>query len=176
MARSRNLSFPRGSGANRRLVSWALGPRGTVGTISGSSNNTFQTGAQALDDGLTIVRIRGRLLINLLSASAASEGFGWAFGMGIVSENAAGIGVTALPDPIADIAWDGWMVYETGFLMARDATPLTSDLTALQIVIDSKAMRKIKNTDVLVAMFGTLEIGTATIAPFLESRLLAKLS
>ncbi len=162
----------------RRRVTWSSGPNGQIGPISGNSNNVFPNGAQALVDDLTVVRTRGRLLIQLITADAVGSGFRWAFGMTNVSENAAGIGVTALPDPIADIAWDGWFVYETGFVVASDATPIVDRFVGEQqlIEIDSKAMRKTHATDFLVALFGVTEVGTSTVRAALSCRVLDKLA
>ena len=148
-----------------------------MGGISSSSVTSSPVSAQALLDDLTIVRIRGRLLVNLETAAGAGEGFEWALGMCVVTENAAGIGVTALPDPLTDIGWDGWMLYESGLIFARDATPLDEGGPAGSqlIELDSKAMRKLHASDVLVALFATTETGTALMRPHLVSRLLSKL-
>jgi len=168
--------------SSAKTKSWALGPKGNTATISSATAVVFGTAAQAVVDGLTILRIRGELLIYLVTTDAADSGFQEiAFGMGIVSENAAGIGVTALPAPIGDIGWDGWMYYQTFALLSVDAVsassvshsgsnPMTS---ALRIPIDGKAMRKIKNTDTLVAVLETsVEAGTATLEAQLNTRIL----
>ena len=177
MARLRGSPFPRRSGSQRRRVSWSLGPHGTFGGISSSAVVLAPINAQALLDDLTIVRIRGRLLVNLETAAGAGEGFEWAMAMAIVSENAAGIGVTAVPDPIADIGWDGWILYESGVIFARDASPLDEGGPAGSqlIELDSKAMRKLHLSDVLVAVFATTETGTSLMRPVLASRILSKL-
>ena len=176
MAHSRGSRFQKRS--VRRAVSWSLGPSGII-TAGDSAVALFGTAAAALLDDLTIVRVRGDLILNLTAAAGVNQGEEWAFGMCIVSENAAGIGVTAVPDPIGDIGWDGWFVYETGTLLARDATPLTDasgDNVIQRIKIDSKAMRKIHLTDVVVAVLGNAEIGgSSTMGGFLQSRMLAKL-
>ena len=164
----------------RRLTTWNLGPFGTV-TAAAAGHVVFPTSIQAAVDGLTIVRIRGELLVYLSAADNPKSGFRWAFGMGIVTENAAGIGVTAVPSPIADAGWNGWMVYETGTVRAWDPIPATgnnsnSGSSMARILIDSKAMRKIKLTDVLIGVFAaTDETFVATIDADLSSRMLFKL-
>ncbi len=176
MARLNRSRFPR-TGARRR-VSWAISPSGQVGPISGNSNNAFPTSAVASLDDLTVVRTRGRLLLQLITADAVGSGFEWAFGMCVVTQNAAGVGVTALPDPIGDIAWDGWFVYEQGWLVASDATPIVDRFVGEQqlIEIDSKAMRKTHLTDNIVAMLGVQEVGTATVRAAFTGRMLSKLA
>ncbi len=97
--------------------------------------------------------------------------------MGIVSENAAGIGITAIPTPLIDIAWDGWMVHEQGQLMAQSTALSEGGGTQSQRVkIDSKAMRKFRATDTLVAVLQVTETGDGTsMNASLKSRMLVKL-
>ena len=176
MARLRRSRFSQTSGLSLRKVSWSSGPFGQTGAIAASTINAFPNTAVAVLDDLTIVRTRGQLLLQLVSASARGEGFRWAFGMCIVSQNAAGVGVTAVPDPLADIAWDGWFVFETGHLDAIDATPdPASPGVAQVIVIDSKAMRKLHLTDTVIAMLSVTEQGTADMQGSLSTWILSKL-
>ena len=175
MAHASQSRFPRRSGPRRR-VSWAQGPNGRVLGISGPSANLFNLGAQALSDDLTVVRTRGQLILQLVTADALGSGFQWFFGMCNVTENAFGVGVTAVPDPSVDIDWDGWFVYETGFLIAVDSSPAENADNAVQVItIDSKAMRKTHNTDVLIAALGVIEFGTCTMQGVLSTRVLDKL-
>ena len=179
MAHSRRSSFRRTSGASRRQSSWAIGPNGFVTGVVASSNNLFSVAAVAGQDGLTIVRTRGELLVyQTVAGGAANEGFRWALGLGIVSAAAFAIGVTAMPAPLTDIDWDGWFVYETGTVISMftglgESSPMQSRV----VPIDSKAMRKIKNTDVVVAMLETEERGDgATLAAQLSTRMLSKIA
>ena len=175
MARPRNFQSPRGN-VSQRKVTWAVGPNGQTPLLSSGTNNLFPIAVQSIQDDQTIVRTRGSLLVQLVSASAGLEGFAWHFGMAIVTENAAGIGVTAVPDPLIDIAWDGWFVYETGHVVGVDATPDEASPGSVQVIkIDSKAMRKIHASDVVVALFSVTEIGAATMQAALSTRLLFKL-
>ena len=175
MAHARRSRFPQ-TGAPRRRVSWGIGPFGAILGVSASTNNVFPTAAQALSDDLTVVRTRGRLLLQLLTADAVAAGFQWAFGMCNVTENAVGVGVSALPDPLTDIAWDGWFVHETGFMIAVDSTPAENACNACQVItIDSKAMRKTHDTDTIVALLAVTESPVATMQAHLSTRLLDKL-
>ena len=177
MAHSRNGRFPRRAGASRRRVSWSLGPRGIL-SAGDSAISLFSVSAESLLDDLTIVRTRGRLTMFLSGVGTANDGQRWAFGMCVVTQNAAGIGATAVPDPIADIGWDGWFVYETGTLVSGDTTPLTDPGQIAQAVIeiDSKAMRKLHLTDTVVGILGNAEIGaSSTMVAALDTRMLSKL-
>jgi len=174
--RSGSFSTRKGHGT-RRLTSWFVGPHGTT-VLSGNGATVFPVSVQSTDEGLTLIRVRGSLLLYLSAAAAALDGFRWGFGMAVVSENAAGIGVSAVPSPLTDITWDGWMVYSTGVLKAVDSTVQFGNAGSAthRIEIDSKAMRKFKFSDVLVAMLEvTDEVGTAVLRADLSSRILSKL-
>ena len=160
----------------RRRVTWDQGPNGGTGAISVSGTTLFPTGAEAVVDDLTIVRTRGSLLLLIDSVAALGDGFSWAFGLCVVSNNAAGIGVTAVPEPLTDIAWDGWFYHDQGDL--KGVTTSTTDNLGGKIdrrVVDSKAMRKIHSTDVILAVLQVVETGTAVMRAFYRSRMLVKL-
>ena len=176
MPRSRGFPSRRRDSIARRKVTWTAGPGGILSPAS-TTVSLFGTSQQATLDDQTIIRTRGELLLSLLTAAAAQQGFQWAFGICIVSENAFGVGVTAVPAPLADVAWDGWYVHHQGALKAGTATPAqeASDGTVNRLIIDSKAMRKIHFSDVVVAVLETVEVGTATMHAELHTRQLAKL-
>jgi len=164
--------------SQRRKTSWNIGPHGKV-SHSSNTVSIFPIGAQALIDGQTIIRIRGELNMGLSSIAAAIDGFTRvAFGIGIVTENAFSAGVASVPDPLADIAWEGWMAYWTGTFYGVVTATISQDIPAnVRVDIDSKAMRKIANTDILMGVFSTLEeVGTATVRAQFSSRILAKLA
>ena len=112
-------------------------------------------------------------------ATAVGDGFeNFAMGMCVVSENAFGVGVTAIPAPITDIQWDGWIWHSSHGHITSLSTTEEHRITGARIIpIDSKAMRKLKNTDVLVGVvqLGT-EIGTATVDFSARTRLLVKIA
>ena len=175
MAHARRFSSRTNSA--RRRVSWAGGPGGRSGVISASSVTLFPVASEAALDDLTLVRIRGDFEAALISADAVNSGFEVAMGIANVSQNAAGIGVTAVPDPLVDIAWDGWIWHETFFLLAVDSSPSPSSYMAnLRRVIDNKAMCKTHATDNLVALISVTEFGTATMFASLACRVLDKLA
>ena len=167
-------SFPRGRGVRRRTA-WAPGPIG-IASLSASGNAVITTGRQIAVDGLTLVRMRGRLSqqVSVLPLIGTNE-FDAAFGVCMVSENAAGIGATAIPNPMPDVGWDGWLMYHK-FLGGSSPSGAAVDNADTQF-IDSKAMRKVRSTDIMVGVLGVTEIGTAgTILVSFDSRILFKLA
>ena len=105
------------------------------------------------------------------------DGFDMAFGICIVSENAFGIGVTAVPNPTTDIGWDGWLYHKLFAIKGVETTLEGQQLAAMiRVDIDSKAMRKIKETDIMVAVVDGTEVGQATANLSFQSRVLDKLS
>ena len=177
--RGRSFRSPRTGNSARRRVSWSIGPSGSI-NITASVAALFPVAAQALLDDLTLVRTRAELLVFLtLAGGASGEGFRWAFGMANVSENAAGIGATAVPSPITDIAWDGWFVHQQGQIVqvAAEGAAQFEGPHNQRVSIDSKAMRKTHATDVIVGAFETTELGAgAEMTAMLETRLLDKLA
>ena len=177
MAHRRGSRFPRTSASSRRPVTWEEGPFGSLTGITTSTQNVYPTAQTLLFDNLTVVRVRGEVTAYItVAGGAANEGFRCAFGMCVVSENAAGIGVTAVPGPLTDIAWDGWFVYELfDIVITSSALIPSAPEQEVRIKIDSKAMRKLHATDVIIACFETSEIGEGTtMATRLSSRMLLK--
>ena len=168
MARPSRMRFPRTNVGSRRLSSWSAGPVGVSGAISSSTSALFSFGQQAISDGLTIVRIHGTLM-SLTSTPTAANNMSFAFGMCIVNENAGGIGITAIPTPLTDITWDGWLVHFQGMAGGNGSG------TTQNFPFDSKAMRKIKNTDIIFGVLETTEVGAVTADFTLASRQLFKL-
>ena len=164
--------------SSRRQVGWSGGPGQVVINRATSGQELLSVGAQSNTDGLTLVRMRGYARFWISAAAAAQDGFTGALGFCIVSENAFDIGVTAIPHPVTDDAWDGWMWHS--FFTCHSVTATIADgVNASTVVwekeIDSKAMRKFKETDVLCAVLEVVEVGTSTFNGFVDTRVLAKL-
>ena len=175
MARSRS-GFPRGP--SRRRVGWEVGPV-TTGVNQTASTSALGTGGtQALLDGLTLVRMRGHCAIYLSVADAALSGFHGALGVCVISENQNTVGVTAVNQPLDDDAWDGWLWHQYFDVRAITAT-IADGVNASSVVqrfeVDSKAMRKLKDTDVVVLVQQFVEVGTSSVRVEFDSRLLMKL-
>ena len=173
----RRGSFP--ARAARRRTGWEEGPGGSISTSFTSSGQAIlNSGIQALLDGLTIARIRGKIQCQLETATAAGDGFHGAYALGVVTADAFNVGITAVPKPIDDIDWDGWMVH--GFFDVHSVTSTLADGVNLNAVhfdkeIDGKAMRKFGLNDVLFGIVQVVENGAATLEVFFDSRLLFKL-
>ncbi len=148
MARNRPR-FPRGP---RRGTDWAASAvQAAFITVPAASAVILET-FTPFEEGETIVRVRGFLSWVSDQVSADEEQFG-AFGMGIVSEQAATVGVTAVPHPATDAAWGGWL-YHTFFSSKFEfgtAVGVNPNV-AHGMVIDSKAMRKMGGNERLVSV------------------------
>ena len=97
----------------------------------------------------TIVRSRGRITIQPQVYSADLNIVG-AFGIGLVSSEAAAVGITAIPEPFSDADWGGWMVWQSFALHYEFHDATGSFLESEAIEIDSKAMRKVEPNSVMV--------------------------
>ena len=177
MARSNRFRSIQRGNTTRRRTGWDGGPNGILSPAS-SAVSLFPVGVVTTADGFTLIRTRGELLLRLLSSSVAQGGFQWAFGIGIVSDKAFAVGATAVPGPLTEIGWEGWMVHAQGAI--KSSGPVSVDVTTAvdlvqRVPIDSKAMRKFNTDETLVAVLETVEVGTATMHAELRTRLLSKL-
>jgi len=141
----------------------------------------FAVNAQMLLNDLTIVRMRGEFSAWLEVVTSIGDGFSrMALGFAIVSENAAGIGVTAVPAPLTDVGWDGWFYHKQfgpiqGFSVTESDN--TGPASQIRMEIDSKAMRKGHASDVIVGVLEVAgEVGAATLTFGCATRILSKLA
>ena len=181
----RRGSYPVRSGRKARLTDWALGPGGSASaTVSSSQTIILGSGISPTAGKVTIVRTRGELLVQLVTAAAVSNGFHGAIGIGIVTDQAFGIGLTAVPKPISDMEWDGWLyhrffsVMSSGVIdggVSADHDMVLPTAGAVRIEVDSKAMRIIDEEETAAAIIQVTEIGTATADIMFDSRMLVKL-
>ena len=183
MAHSRGFTRGRGVVSSRRKTGWNEGPFSTILSLAAAGSTAWSTGQQSLLDGQTIVRLRGEFSYSIVAAASANDGFdAMAVGVCIISENAQGIGVTATPQPLSDIGWDGWLYHRlvTGIkALTTDAGETWGNAGSAQgrVEIDSKAMRKFRATDVIVGVveMGT-EVGAATVHFHARTRMLFKVA
>ncbi len=155
---------------------WSPGPQGAF-SVGASGTTLFATGTQATIGELTFIRTRGVLVLHLSAVAAANEGFSGAAGICVVTENAFDAGVGSVPSPLADIAWDGWFWFQMFSLKSVTGTiadGANANVVSKEYVIDSKAMRKTRQTDVIVGVLEAAETGTATLNAFLNCRVLSK--
>jgi len=141
-----------GSAAKVLLASFTVGGLGTSGTV-----------------------IRSRGILNVVpQVFTADLNWDGAFGMAIVSETAALLGITAIPGPFSDDDWTGWFVHQyfAGLVDAGGATDQTLG-RQFQYEIDSKAMRKVSGNESIVLVAesrnGALNVKSHVRVLFLES-------
>ena len=150
MARIVKSGFPRAVGRVRRKVAWSKTANLTgVTNVPASSAVLFSVLVPQVPEQ-TILRVRGAFFFLSDQAVAGENQFG-GFGLGIVSEQAASIGISAIPHPVTDGADGLWMVHQFfassfDFQSAVGIAPRAGQ----SIVIDSKAMRKIGSDQRLV--------------------------
>ena len=126
----------------------------------------------------TVVRIRGHLSALLTSYSAAGDGYHCAVGIGIASAAAFDAGIASVPTPLTEAAWDGWMYhsfFDVHGALAAGASAVGVANGGAELDIDTKAMRKILDEMTLYAALEVVELGTAVMEVWTDSRLLLKL-
>jgi len=176
MARPRGLSRgQRPDLATRRNLQWTEGPGGnTVTTITTSSTTILGAGLLAIADVFTIRRLHGFLTLQLNVVGAVGDGFHYAIGYGVVTQDAFAVGVSAMPNPLDDIDW-GWMWHRLGAVHAITAT-IADGVNAAgvqeRIQVDGEAMRVLGSNDVVFCSIQTQEAGTSELDVFMDSRLL----
>ena len=128
--------------SQKRLTSWFQFVPVETGVTAAVILFSLNAAALALRP-FTIVRTR--FLLSIISDQAAvSEIQMGALGMAIVSDQAAAIGVTAVPTPITDMGSDLWFFHQ---LLYNEFSFLTAagfeEGGLAQYEADSKAMRKV---------------------------------
>jgi len=145
----------------KRKVQWVgtLESSVTQTVISAASTKLFMLEFSAANLAafapFTIARTRGLLTVQSDQIAATEEQIG-AFGIGVVSEQAATTGVTALPGPMTDPDWTGWLYWIPFLLQLKFQSGVGFDQhTIFQIPVDSKAMRKVGPDESIVVMAET---------------------
>ena len=147
--------------------------------VSAGTGTIIQSGAQLLEDGATLLRLRGAFHCMLASVDSIAGGYVGSIGVGIVTAQAFAIGVTACPTPEMDAEWDGWLFWMPVFCKTITATigdAINAGVVSQRIEVDSKAMRKLRLGDTIYAVFEGTETGTSTINLAFDSRVLLALS
>ena len=127
----------------RKLTQWSGFTSGTAVTnLAAATIVLDQVGIPNVQEQ-TVVRTRGILTI-INDQQAATRNVHGAFGIAIVEEPAATIGVTAVPSPISDIGSDAWFVWLPFELTNQFASAIGFNTPAQSnFMIESKAMRKL---------------------------------
>ena len=161
--------------SNRRKTAWNAGPGGiTTRAISAPGASFVGQSIQAVGEGLTIARIRGRLSWYLTLATSVSDGFQGSFGIGIASLAAVTAGVGSVPTPITEQGSENWLYWTP--LSVHGAVVSSTALgeeTKETIEIDTKAMRKFPTDLAIYAILELVETGVATADLHFDSRVLA---
>ncbi len=134
----------RRSGFSKKIdtVHWTLGTY-SVGALAAGVNGEVLLGAQHLPE--TLLRMRGEAIVSLDGVLA--PGAGTAITMGII-QVPEGQGSTVNWSPVtdADAPWIWW--YAAHLAYEEYVTDvIAGNLMDARIVIDSKAMRKLRNTE-----------------------------
>ena len=176
MARSRR-GFPARS---RRTVTWGAGPNAIAQAVSSdgkalSTNGVILTG----EAKATIIRIRGHCHLTMGTLNAIGAGFRGAIGLGVVTDDAFVAGAASVPGPLTDSDWDGWMYHQ--YFDVRAVTASVADgVNALSVSqrwdIDTKAMRKLSDNQVLAMVIDVVEAGICSMEWNADTRILLKLS
>jgi len=135
-----------------RKTGWiGLTPQTTMTAVTGSSAQLLATFTPNAP-GETIVRTRGLFGWKSDQQSANEDQMG-AVGFGLVSAQAASVGITALPHPDTDASWDGWLwhSYFASSVVFTTGAGFLFDVFN-RIMIDSKAMRKVGSDERVVAV------------------------
>ena len=179
MPRSYGSGRSRAVKGSRRRTGWEVGPGdSTLTNFASTQSVILGLGAQALLDGLTLVRLRGSFRALLTAVAGANDGFAGAVGIGIVTAEAFAIGLTAMPLPLTDMEWDGWLYYRPFSVQSNTATiadGVNSGGVNLEFPVDSKAMRKLREGDTIFAAAQVVENGTSVMDIHFDSRILLKL-
>jgi len=146
---TRGNTFVRGK---RSATDWSASLPVSAFTTIVASGTLLAEVFTPIAGGETVLRTRG-LFSYMSDQSAAIESQIGAVGIGVVSEQAASVGITAVPFPATDASWGGWLwhSYFQSRLEFLSATGFDPNM-AHNIVIDSKAMRKVGENERLVVV------------------------
>jgi len=155
---------------------WDSGPGGSaLTTLTASGSALLGSGVSAVSSELTVIRTRGRFHSFMLGAGVSDgDGYFGAIGIGKCTLAAFTAGIASVPTPITEIGWDGWLWHSIFGVHNPDLTFGGSPATVHDEAIDSKAMRKFDTLEVLYAAVEVVEIGTATLNIFFDTRMLVQ--
>ena len=146
---------------------------------AGDTRTIWTLGSSVTRDGTTLVRTRGELTACLSVVTTIGDGFDeLAVGICVVTDKAFAAGAASIPGPLQDLSWDGWLWHQLFSSFRGFATTETGrgPMEAVRLAIDSKAMRKLKESDVIVGCVETgAEIGAATLLFTADTRMLLKI-
>jgi len=138
---------PRVTGS-RRMTDWAATSGRSAYTALAAASSILDTTFVTLDSQPeTIVRTVGLLNIQSDQAAASERPFG-AVGICIVSDQAAAIGITAIPKPFTDASSDLWFMHRFWAAPVAEAgTGASLQNISQDVDLSSKAMRKLTDDE-----------------------------
>jgi len=167
--------------AARRRMSWEGSSIALTNTTGSVSETTVVTEANLENvPNPTIVRIRGKLLLRVTGVGGAPMGVIITMGIKLVSEQAASAGAGSIEHPQSDIGsdWIWWHVEAFRSINTTEhasATGMPFGASVRDVVVDSKAMRKVKPNQVLkLVIQNTVIASTATLTLDGSIRVLVK--
>ena len=150
MARNFRSRIPSVVRSQKRLTDWAfISPFLTTQVGAGGVLIASLNAAALALRPFTIVRSIFELMV-VSDQETVSEIQIGGFGVAVVSDQAVGIGVTAIPTPLTDLGSDLWLAHQV--LLGNFIGTGNSDTeSANRYVVDSKAMRKVNgDQDVVI--------------------------
>ena len=165
----------RGRSRSRRTTDWALGPIDRDGSLGSTGVALWSQGITVTAGKLTVVRIRGMAMVQLLTADAVGSGMHGAVGIGLATSAAFAAGVASLPSPLTEISWDGWIwhnIFDVRAITGTRADGVNSNGARQLMEIDSKAMRKFDDSMTIFGIWETVESTNATIEMQATTRVL----
>ncbi len=159
--------------APKRDTAWFqfLGNRNTMTAAGGTIYYSLNAAALALRP-FTVVCSRFELFL-LSDNAAGAELQAAAFGFAVVSDQAAAIGVTAVPTPVTDMGSDLWLLYKY-CLGSGNVAGTLSGQQGFTYSVDSKAMRKVDIGQDLVGVAELDAVGSG-LSLTVAGRMLVKL-
>ncbi len=103
------------------------------------------------DEAETVLRTRGEIMV-MLDATAVNEDATIAVGLAVVSTRAVAAGTASLPRPAIDGAYP-WLWHGVAIVSSGQEAAIVPDFLAVRLLVDSKAMRKVKESEAIVAVF-----------------------
>jgi len=131
--RGRNLP------SQRRKTAWDVANFGRVDGLAADGSSLFTTAFNVITGGITMVRLRGEIVI--ASSMTSGDSADLAVGIGISTIEAVTAGVASLPSPIVDADWSGWMHHQFCSVSAITQS-VTQQSQNYRFEVDSKAQRK----------------------------------
>ena len=174
MPRARVSSRPYVRSA-RRATEWVASADQGATAVASATSVLLQSFTPT--EQQTIVRSRG--IIYVFPTAITGDGsYQGAFGIAVVSAQAAAAGAASIPGPWTNASWDGWLAWlpwafraDVGAGQGTGPT-LVGENVGTTYPLDSKGMRKIELNEVVVIMAES-EAGAVTI--FTPFRMLFKL-